>query len=125
MEEDVAMARSEEPNLRRLGVPVRMMKGRVLLDADEGWTVCRKGEVLGSAQSSLLKMFGVQMAEFRVRVVAWYKRETGEVRVIEETGEVRVVEGQKEEEGVAVDADGDEGMEVADGDEDAENGIET
>ena len=95
-----------EPNLRRLGVPTRLVKGRVVLDTGdggEGWTVCREGEVLGSGQSSLLKMFGVQMAEFRVRVVAWYERETGEVRVVEG-------EGEKGEEGVDVDGDGDEGM---------------
>ena len=113
------MAMSVEPNLRRLGVPVRLMKGRVLLDTDEGWTVCRKGEVLGSGQSSLLKMFGVQMAEFRVWVVAWYERETGEVRVVE--GE------EKGEEGVGVDGDGDEDEEmgVAEGDVEEETGIET
>ncbi|KAK0507924.1 hypothetical protein JMJ35_009813 [Cladonia borealis] len=119
VEEDVAMAMSVEPNLRRLGVPVRLMKGRVLLDTDEGWTVCRKGEVLGSGQSSLLKMFGVQMAEFRVRVVAWYERETGEVRVVE--GE------EQGEGGVSVDGDGDEDEEmgVAEGDVEEETEIET
>ncbi len=109
------VAASVEPNLRRLGVPTRLVKGRVVLDTGEGWTVCRKGEVLGSGQSSLLKMFGVQMAEFRVRVVAWYERETGEVRVVEE---------EKGEEGGDIDGDGDEGMEIENGDEDGESGIE-
>ena len=116
MEEDVPVAASVEPGLRRLGVPTRLVKGRVVLetgDGGEGWTVCRKGELLGSGQSSLLKMFGVQMAEFRVRVVAWYERETGEVRV---------VEGK---EGMDVDGDVDEGMEVGNADEDGENEIET
>lgn len=110
----MAMAMSVEPTLRKLGVPTRLMKGRVLLDTDDGWTVCRKGEVLGSGQSSLLKMFGVQLAEFRVRVVAWYERETGEVRVVEG-------EGEKGEDGVDVD----EAMEVENGDEEVESGIET
>lgn len=114
------VAASVEPNLRRLGVPTRLVKGRVVLDTGEGgeeWTVCREGEVLGSGQSSLLKMFGVQMAEFRVRVVAWYEREIGEVRV---------VEGEREEGEDGVDVDGDvEGMEVENADEDGERGIET
>ena len=109
------VAASVEPNLRKLGVPTRLVKGRVVLDTEEGWTVCRKGEVLGSGQSSLLKMFGVQMAEFRVRVVAWYERETGEVRA---------VEGEGEKGGEGMDVDADEGMEVADGGEDGESGRE-
>lgn len=110
------VAASVEPNLRKLGVPTRLVKGRVMLETEEGgegWTVCRKGEVLGSGQSSLLKMFGVQMAEFRVRVVAWYERETGEVRV---------VEGAGGDEGVDMDEDGEEGMEVENRDDDGESG---
>ncbi|KAL2048150.1 hypothetical protein N7G274_000061 [Stereocaulon virgatum] len=80
--EDVPVAHSVEPLLRKLGVPTKLVKGRVVLERDEGFGVCREGEVLGSGQSTLLKMFGVATAEFRVGVEAYYVRETGEVVVV-------------------------------------------
>ena len=52
--------------------------------------MCKKGEVLGSGQTTLLKMFGVAMAEFRVSVEAYWERETGKVTVIGEDVEKRV-----------------------------------
>lgn len=74
------VAHSVEPGLRKLGLPTRLVKGRVELDGE--WVVCRRGEVLGSGQTALLKMFGVAMAEFRVGVVAFYDREGGDVTVV-------------------------------------------
>lgn len=84
-EEDVPMAHSMEPGLRKLGVPTRLVKGKIVLgeDGGEGYTVCREGEVLGSGQTTLLKMFGVATAEFRVVVKAYWSRDSGEVVVLE------------------------------------------
>ena len=79
-EDDVPLAHSTEPGLRKLGLPTRLVKGKVELDAD--FQVCREGEVLGSGQTTLLKHFGVAMAEFRVEVVAWWERDTGSVEVV-------------------------------------------
>ena len=78
------LAASVEPNLRKLGVPTRLVKGRVVLDGrgEEGFVVCREGEVLGSGQSALLKTFGIAMAEFSVKVEAYWDRETGRVEVL-------------------------------------------
>ncbi|KAF6222175.1 hypothetical protein HO133_001261 [Letharia lupina] len=79
-EEDVPLAHSVEPHLRKLGLPTRLVKGKVELDGE--FVVCREGEVLGSGQTTLLKMFGVAMAEFRVGVEAHWERETGKVTVV-------------------------------------------
>ncbi|KAL8843214.1 MAG: hypothetical protein Q9176_002167 [Flavoplaca citrina] len=79
--EDVPLAHSLEPTLRKLGVPTRLEKGRVMLD--EEFQVCKEGEVLGSGQTTLLKMFGVAMAEFGVEVRAWWIKETGTIEVVE------------------------------------------
>ena len=79
-EEDVPLAHSTEPGLRKLGLPTRLAKGRVELDAD--FQVCREGEVLGSGQTTLLKHFGVTMAEFRIEVAAWWERDTGSVEIV-------------------------------------------
>jgi mRNA turnover protein 4 len=67
-EEDEPVPHSLEPELRRCGMPTRLVKGKVMLDAD--YEVCREGQVLDSRQTTLLKRFGVEMAEFRVRLIA-------------------------------------------------------
>ena len=85
VEEDVPLAHSIEPTLRKLGVPSRLVKGKIELDSD--YRVCTEGEVLGSGQTTLLKMFGVAMAEFRVKIMAYFVARTGEVVSLEDGGE--------------------------------------
>ncbi|KDN66489.1 putative ribosomal protein L10 [Colletotrichum sublineola] len=82
-EHDVPMEYSIEPELRRLGMPTRMIKGRVCLgDAEgngEGYVVCREGDVLDSRQTRLLKLFGICLSEFKVQVFAYWSASTGKV----------------------------------------------
>lgn len=99
------LAHSVEPNLRRLGLPTRLVKGKVELDGE--FVVCKEGEVLGSGQTTLLKMFGVAMAEFRVRVEAYWEREMGEVTVVR-----KGVERKLDVEGMDVEGEGLEDGEV-------------
>ncbi|RYP85772.1 hypothetical protein DL770_005003 [Monosporascus sp. CRB-9-2] len=92
-EHDVPLGHTLEPELRRLGVPTRMVKGRVVLEpppegeegegADGGYVVCREGDVLDSRQTRLLKLFSVCMSEFRVRVRAYWSAATSEVTVVD------------------------------------------
>ena len=94
-EHDVPLGHTLEPELRRLGLPVRMVRGRVVLeappalaqDSDEwraGYAVCREGDLLDARQTRLLKLFGVCMSEFRVVVRAYWSAATGEVTVVDE-----------------------------------------
>jgi mRNA turnover protein 4 len=85
-EDDVPVQHSLEPELRRLGMPTRMVSGKVVLGADatgevaegaQGYTICREGDVLDSRQTRLLKLFDVCMSEFRVRLVAYWTSSTG------------------------------------------------
>lgn len=73
-EHDVPMEHSIEPELRRLGVPTRMVRGKVVLGEEsgegEGYKVCKEGDVLDSKQTRLLKLFGVCLSEFKVNVLA-------------------------------------------------------
>lgn len=73
-EHDVPLSHSIEPELRRLGVPTRMVKGRVVLGDEsgegDGYTVCKEGQVLDSRQTRLLKLFDMCMSEFKVKVLA-------------------------------------------------------
>nr|CDP32281.1 Putative mRNA turnover protein 4 [Podospora anserina S mat+] len=102
-EHDVPVAHTLEPELRRLGVPCRMVKGKVCLGVDEegngfqeeGYTVCKEGEVLDSRQTRLLKLFSVCMAEFKVELLAVWKAAGGEVEVME--GAREYIERKREE----------------------------
>ncbi|KAI9847670.1 MAG: mRNA turnover and ribosome assembly protein [Thelocarpon superellum] len=80
-EEDVPLAHSLEPTLRALGVASSLVKGKVQLSAEH--VVCREGDVLDSKQTRLLKMFGVQTAEFRVQLLAYWSAATTEVTRID------------------------------------------
>jgi mRNA turnover protein 4 len=81
--EDEPLSHTIEPNLRKLGVPTRLVKGRVMLEMDGGYPVCKKGEVLDSRQTTLLKMFGIAVSEFTVDMKAYWTRESGDVTVLE------------------------------------------
>lgn len=86
-EDPIPMA--QDPMLRKLGVPTKIVKGRVHLeesagmDGDDGFVVCREGEVLDSRQTTLLKIFGVRMAEFRVKLLAVWEKASGEVKELD------------------------------------------
>lgn len=74
-EHDVPLGHTIEPELRRLGVPTRMVRGKVVLGSEdgsgsEGYVVCKEGDVLDSRQTRLLKLFDQCLSEFKVRVLA-------------------------------------------------------
>jgi len=82
-EHDVPVTHTLEPELRKLNVPTRMVKGKVVLGNEdgsgEGYTVCKEGQTLDSRQTRLLKLFSVCMSEFKVQLLAYWTAETGEV----------------------------------------------
>lgn len=67
-DDDVPMAHSLEPELRKLNMPTTLKKGKITLE--NPYTVCKEGEVLDSRQTRLLKLFGVATAEFTVQLKA-------------------------------------------------------
>ncbi|KAF1971009.1 mRNA turnover protein-like protein 4 [Bimuria novae-zelandiae CBS 107.79] len=84
-EEDVPLPHSMETTVRKWGMPTKLDKGKVILDAP--YTVCKEGQVLNSHQTALLKMFGVAMADFKVDMKAYYstkKEAVTEVGAMEE-----------------------------------------
>jgi mRNA turnover protein 4 len=86
--DDEPISHTVEPALRKLGVPTRLIKGKVLLeltDGEKGYLVCREGETLDSRQTTLLKMFGVASSEFRVLMKAQWEREDHKVTVLEKS----------------------------------------
>jgi mRNA turnover protein 4 len=54
-----------------------------MTDGGEGYQVCKAGETLDSRQTTLLKMFGVVTAEFRVDMTAYWSRAKGAVTILE------------------------------------------
>ncbi|KFA70033.1 hypothetical protein S40285_02084 [Stachybotrys chlorohalonatus IBT 40285] len=84
---DVPLEHSIEPELRKLGVPTRLVKGKVILGEEsgegEGYTVCKEGDVLDGRQTRLLKIFSVCLSEFKVQVLAYWSAASGEVTELE------------------------------------------
>lgn len=78
VEEDVPMLHLMEESLRnKLKMPTRIKAGKIVLA--EPYTVCTVGDVLDVRQAMLLKTFGVAASEFKVKLLAWYDLESGEV----------------------------------------------
>lgn len=79
-----------EPTLRKLGIPTRLVKGKVVLEEqpdgsmeeEEGYLVCKEGATLDSRQTSILKILGVRMSEFKIGLRAVYDKQTATVREI-------------------------------------------
>lgn len=67
-ENDIPMAHSLEPELRKLNMPTTLTKGKISLE--NPYRVCKEGEVLDSRQTRLLKLFGVATSEFTVQLLA-------------------------------------------------------
>jgi mRNA turnover protein 4 len=81
-EEDVPVAHSVETTIRKWGMPTRLHKGKVMLDAP--YTVCKEGQILNSHQTALLKMFGVAMADFRIQLLAYWSAAGGSVETVDD-----------------------------------------
>ncbi|KAK2741291.1 mRNA turnover and ribosome assembly protein [Onygenales sp. PD_40] len=90
---DEPVSHTIEPMLRKLGVPTRLVKGKVVLEMEGGYRVCKAGERLDSRQTALLKIFGCKVAEFGVEMRCLWERESGEVKVLEGRGEGMEVDG--------------------------------
>lgn len=88
-EHDVPLGHTIEPELRRLNVPTRMVRGKVMLgeEGGEGYTVCKEGQVLDSRQTRLLKLFDQCLSEFRVKILAYWESDSGLVTEVEEADE--------------------------------------
>jgi mRNA turnover protein 4 len=98
-EHDVGLAHTLEPELRKLGVPTRLLKGEIVLENTEGYPVCREGQTLDARQTRLLKIFSVCMSEFRVRVRAYWTAATGDVAIVEGMEGAGDEEDMEEDEG--------------------------
>lgn len=81
-EDDVPLPHSLEVTVRKWGMPTRLDKGKVMLDGP--YTICEEGKVLNSHQTALLKLFGITMAEFRVKVLAYWSAADQDVTVVDE-----------------------------------------
>lgn len=80
-DDDVPLPHSQELTVRKWGMPTKLEKGKVLLDAP--YTVCKEGQVLNSHQTALLKLFGVAMADFKVDMKAYYSAATETVTEVD------------------------------------------
>jgi len=62
-----------ETHLRLLGLTTKLEKGVIYLEKDE--TICDEGDTLTSDQSHLLKLLGIEMAEFKITIEACWSQD--------------------------------------------------
>ncbi|KAG8995420.1 mRNA turnover and ribosome assembly protein [Tulasnella sp. JGI-2019a] len=70
---------SMDPQLRKLGLSTRLMKGVPSLQVPQ--VVCKKGDVLSPEQAQLLKLIGEQLAVFKVRLAGRWSEDDGWVEL--------------------------------------------
>lgn len=70
---------SMEPQLRQLGLPTALKKGVVTLLREH--QVCKEGDILTAGQARILKLFGYEMAEFKVQIKCMWNAEAGEFEI--------------------------------------------
>ncbi|XP_077116436.1 mRNA turnover protein 4 homolog [Ranitomeya variabilis] len=87
---------SMEPQLRQLGLPTTLKKGVVTLLSD--YEVCKEGDTLTPEQARILKLFGYQMAEFKVSIKSMWVSETGEFQQFAEGDEMEEDDDDDEDE---------------------------
>ncbi|XP_038189432.1 mRNA turnover protein 4 homolog [Arvicola amphibius] len=88
---------SMEPQLRQLGLPTALKKGVVTLLSD--YEVCKEGDVLTPEQARVLKLFGYEMAEFKVTIKYMWAAESGRFQQMDSDlpESMSVSEGESEE----------------------------
>ena len=65
---------SMEPQLRKLGLPVRIKKGKIEIIAET--TVCEKGSTLSQEQCKILELFKEKMVSFKIDIIGSYTNST-------------------------------------------------
>ncbi|MCJ1313900.1 mRNA turnover and ribosome assembly protein [Agyrium rufum] len=121
LEHDVLLPHSLEPTLRKLGVPTKLVRGRIMLEGpghrdkgmdgtmeidggldeqDSGYLVCKEGQALGARETALLKMFGIEVAEFAVDVRGWWEKSTGDVWLLKNGVEELTAKGSASDGGL-------------------------
>jgi len=69
---------------RKLGMPVEVNNGRVVLvGGKKEYVACREGQSLSAETCKILTHFGVRLAEFRVRLVCRWSSRDGEFEMLQ------------------------------------------
>lgn len=73
---------------RKLGLPVEVENGRVVFVGEQTeYVLCKKGETLSAEQCKALTHFGIQLSEFRVKLICRWSSKDGELVMLEEDEE--------------------------------------
>jgi mRNA turnover protein 4 len=67
---------------RKLGLPVEIKNGKILLTARDEWRLCKIGETLSAEKCRLLVHFDKKLAKFKVQLGAYWS--DGEFELLHE-----------------------------------------
>ncbi|ORY86304.1 ribosomal protein L10-domain-containing protein [Protomyces lactucae-debilis] len=76
-EDDVLLSHTLEPSVRGMGMPTLLKNGVITLSHD--YTVCKEGDLLNSNQTRLLKLFGIAVAQFEIKLLGHYDADRKDV----------------------------------------------
>lgn len=83
-------------HLRELKLPVKLNRGVIELEQD--FTVCSEGEALTVEGARILKLFGVKLSEFQIRLLCrWAQKNSEVLQLVGEEEESEVDEMEEEE----------------------------
>ncbi|OMH83191.1 mRNA turnover protein-like protein [Zancudomyces culisetae] len=63
-----------EPQLRKLGIPTCLKKGKVVIE--QPYVICDEGQTLNPNQAQLLKLFNVALADFQIKLLCYWNNDT-------------------------------------------------
>ena len=69
----VNFSHAMEPQFRRLGLPTKLVNGKIKLLSE--FTVCNQGDTLSPEMADVLKHKGIQMAEFHITLECVWKKD--------------------------------------------------
>lgn len=73
---------SQEHNLRLLGLPISLKRGKVVIE--EKYPVCQEGDILTPERAKLLEYLGYKLAIFSLTLVSHYNKASGLRQLISE-----------------------------------------
>ncbi|QSL64863.1 hypothetical protein MERGE_002167 [Pneumocystis wakefieldiae] len=82
VDDDNPLPHTFDSVLRGLGMPTLLKNGQVTLFNE--YTICREGDILDSRQTRLLKIFGVIMSEFKIKLKGYWSSLDNKVRFMED-----------------------------------------
>eukprot|EP01133_Synstelium_polycarpum_P005706 gene5706-6591_t len=90
----IEMTHTQEPYLRRLGMPTSLKHGVILMESD--YDLCEKGVALTPDQARLLQLFDIKLSEFKFNLLGYWN--DGDYTALQAASSIKKDEDEEEDE---------------------------